>query len=113
MSLKAILILALGLSPSIIAWWLRRRIGNQFLTQLRTVGTSVHGIRQQLSTYPPDTRYVEGVGFLIGDITCKYNACSSQMRCAVNPAGPCETCRDYEVRESLQTDLQEDLSDEV
>ncbi|QLE47966.1 hypothetical protein FD724_07430 [Nostoc sp. C057] len=32
----------------------------------------------------------------IGDRTCKYNAGSRMLRCAVNPCGPCEGCNDYE-----------------
>ncbi|NJK27893.1 MAG: hypothetical protein HC925_04315 [Coleofasciculaceae cyanobacterium SM2_3_26] len=32
----------------------------------------------------------------IGDTTCRYNARSSHLRCAVNPAGPCEGCLSYE-----------------
>ncbi len=28
--------------------------------------------------------------------TCRYSAHSAFLRCAVNPCGPCETCRDYE-----------------
>ncbi|NJL00022.1 MAG: hypothetical protein HC838_16735 [Spirulinaceae cyanobacterium RM2_2_10] len=27
--------------------------------------------------------------------TCRYNAHSAFLRCAVNPSGPCETCGDY------------------
>jgi Family of unknown function (DUF6464) len=32
----------------------------------------------------------------IGDTTCQYNARSRMIRCAVNPCGPCEGCKDYE-----------------
>lgn len=34
----------------------------------------------------------EGLGLR----TCKYNAGSRMIRCAVNPCGPCEGCKDYE-----------------
>jgi Family of unknown function (DUF6464) len=34
--------------------------------------------------------------FGIGDLTCKYNARSPLIRCAVNPDGECEDCRHYE-----------------
>ncbi|WP_416676214.1 DUF6464 family protein [Egbenema bharatensis] len=34
--------------------------------------------------------------WVIGDITCGYNARSELIRCAVNPAGPCEGCRFFE-----------------
>ncbi|MGQ9836849.1 MAG: DUF6464 family protein [Cyanobacteriota bacterium] len=32
----------------------------------------------------------------IGDPTCRYNAHSPELRCAVNPHGPCEGCPHYE-----------------
>ncbi len=31
----------------------------------------------------------------IGDITCTNNARSEFLRCAINPCGPCESCKDY------------------
>ncbi|EDX78031.1 hypothetical protein MC7420_7769 [Coleofasciculus chthonoplastes PCC 7420] len=49
---------------------------------------------------PPDQYYLEGVGYLIGDITCRFNARSAYIRCAVNPLGPCDNCCDYQPRES-------------
>ncbi|EHC12165.1 hypothetical protein FJSC11DRAFT_2807 [Fischerella thermalis JSC-11] len=48
---------------------------------------------------PSDRYYLEGVGYLIGDISCRYNARSGYLRCAVNPSGPCEGCRYYEAKE--------------
>ncbi|MEH1808459.1 MAG: DUF6464 family protein [Nostoc sp.] len=38
-----------------------------------------------------DSEY-EGLGLR----TCKYNAKSRMIRCAVNPCGPCEGCQHYE-----------------
>jgi Family of unknown function (DUF6464) len=43
----------------------------------------------------PEEKYIEGIGYIIGDVSCKYNARSPYMRCAVNPSGLCEGCRDY------------------
>ena len=34
--------------------------------------------------------------WIIGDGSCKYNASSEIIRCAVNPHGPCEGCRFWE-----------------
>jgi hypothetical protein len=56
--------------------------------------------RQHPHTYKriprdPEEQYIEGVGYIIGDVTCKYNARSPYMRCAVNPSGLCEGCRDH------------------
>lgn len=47
---------------------------------------------------PPEHRYVDGFGYIIGDLTCQFNARSSYIRCAVNPFGPCETCPHYQAR---------------
>ena len=33
--------------------------------------------------------------WIIGDATCRYNAHSEIMRCAVHPEGPCCGCPDY------------------
>lgn len=44
---------------------------------------------------PDDLSCVDG-NWMIGDITCRYNARSELVRCAVNPAGPCAGCRSYE-----------------
>jgi hypothetical protein len=43
----------------------------------------------------PEEQYVEGVGYVIGDLTCSYNARSPYIRCAVNPDGLCQDCRHY------------------
>lgn len=32
----------------------------------------------------------------IGDASCRFNALSPQLRCAVNPQGPCEGCKEFE-----------------
>lgn len=34
----------------------------------------------------------------IGDLSCKFNANSSKLRCAINPSGPCEGCPDFSIR---------------
>jgi Family of unknown function (DUF6464) len=46
-------------------------------------------------TRDPEEQYVEGVGYVIGDLTCSYNARSPYIRCAVNPGGLCQDCRHY------------------
>lgn len=47
----------------------------------------------------PEEQYVDGVGYVIGDLSCTYNARSPYMRCAVNPDGLCQDCRHYQNRE--------------
>ncbi|HEY9903895.1 MAG TPA: DUF6464 family protein [Candidatus Sericytochromatia bacterium] len=34
--------------------------------------------------------------WVIGDITCSYNARSELLRCAPNPRGPCDRCVHYQ-----------------
>jgi hypothetical protein len=38
---------------------------------------------------------VSGV-WVIGDASCRFNARSEILRCAVNPHGPCSRCCDYQ-----------------
>jgi hypothetical protein len=47
----------------------------------------------------PEERYVQGVGYIIGDLSCSYNARSPYIRCAVNPNGLCQDCRYYHNRD--------------
>ena len=48
--------------------------------------------RHHLSHFDP----AEFPATYIGDPSCRYNALSPQLRCAVNPHGPCEGCKEYE-----------------
>lgn len=38
--------------------------------------------------------------WVIGNVTCRYNAGSEIIRCAVNPEGPCKHCHDYEPQQT-------------
>jgi Family of unknown function (DUF6464) len=73
-------------------------------SQLRQREESSHRRRALARQYPhtykrvardPEEQYIEGVGYIIGDSSCKYNARSLYVRCAVNPSGLCEGCHDY------------------
>ncbi len=44
----------------------------------------------------PEEQYVEGIGIVIGDLSCSYNARSPYIRCAINPDGLCQDCRHYQ-----------------
>ncbi|MEL7038840.1 MAG: DUF6464 family protein [Cyanobacteria bacterium J06592_8] len=96
----SLLIILIGISPAFIYWWFRRHIEARTIVPFSTVGTTaaadlaVNPWRR--ANLPPDAQYVEGVGYLIGDISCEYNARSSYIRCAVNPDGPCQDCRFYQ-----------------
>jgi len=89
--LNALLVIAVGFLPSLIFLWVSRLR----LRQAARNFPSVQG-RQNLRSVEGDRYYLEGVGYLIGDISCKFNARSAYIRCAVNPDGPCNGCRHYE-----------------
>lgn len=95
--IETILVLILGLLPPLFSLWLMRR--NEVLAQTRLRAAMEAAERQGLQRIrraSGDQQYVEGIGFLIGDITCQFNARSAHIRCAVNPMGPCQECRHYE-----------------
>jgi Family of unknown function (DUF6464) len=52
----------------------------------------------QKSHVPVERSLLHGQ-WVIGDITCVYNAHSELLRCAVNPGGPCDRCGHYQPRE--------------
>lgn len=47
-------------------------------------------------TKDPEEQYVEGIGIVIGDLSCTYNARSPYIRCAINPDGLCQDCRHHQ-----------------
>lgn len=51
------------------------------------------------SAQRPTERSLVGGRWIIGEPRCRYNARSELMRCAVNPAGPCHSCRSYEPKD--------------
>ncbi|MGD1856173.1 MAG: DUF6464 family protein [Leptolyngbyaceae cyanobacterium] len=94
-----VLLIVVGLLPPALSWWAsfraERRVMERFerAREARQYST-LHSWRQR----DPDERYIDGMGLVIGDITCQLNARSPHIRCAVNPLGPCEGCRAYEGR---------------
>jgi hypothetical protein len=57
--------------------------------ELAAVALQVKAERQ-----PADARPF-GQGWVIGDPSCRYNARSPLLRCAVLPDGPCERCSHF------------------
>jgi hypothetical protein len=96
--LQTLLVIAIGFLPSLLSLWLMRKTQARTRSQFRRVAmTFPRGqIRENTRAVPCDRYYLEGVGYLIGDISCRFNARSGDLRCAVNPSGPCEGCRYYE-----------------
>jgi hypothetical protein len=96
---ETILIFVIGLIPALISLLLMRKAEVQAREQLRAaVNAPVNHRFGRYYGYPlaPDHRYVEGIGYIFGDLTCRFNARSPHLRCAVNPAGPCKECPYYE-----------------
>lgn len=100
--LKTLLVLAIGFLPSLFSLWLMRKTHGRTRSQFRQAAMTIHRrqVQQNTRPQPSDRYYLEGVGYLIGDISCQFNARSGYLRCAVNPNGPCEACRYYEARET-------------
>ncbi|MBW4474170.1 MAG: hypothetical protein KME45_27910 [Stenomitos rutilans HA7619-LM2] len=96
--LEALFIIAIGLIPAILSWLLMRKAEAHLRTRLRAAmnASASHRLtRFYGSSFSADHHYVEGVGYLIGDLTCRFNARSAHLRCAVNPSGPCQQCPQY------------------
>ena len=70
--------------------------------QLQAGRYQLHKIALYVQTCetPLETSGNNGQG-AIGDRTCRYNAHSVLLRCAVNPSGPCDGCTDYQPVASL------------
>ena len=100
--LEILWIFAVGLMPPLLSLWMMRRNEAQTQAKLRQAMSAANRVRTQhyISLQPglpvSDRYYLEGVGYLIGDITCQFNARSGYIRCAVNPHGPCQSCQHYQ-----------------
>jgi Family of unknown function (DUF6464) len=103
---KTLIVIVVGFLPSLFSLWVIRKNRLRTHSRLRQAANSRTQVRQNTRTengdFPSsllgDRYYLDGVGYLIGDISCQYNARSGHIRCAVNPTGPCEGCRYYEPR---------------
>ena len=89
-------IVVLGLTPSLFSLWIMRQADARAQERLRIAMESVATRRLSTLRPPPDQHYVEGIGYVIGDFTCRFNARSNYIRCAVNPSGPCQECPHYQ-----------------
>ena len=98
--LETVAIILLGLIPGMLASYLmttgvrrytRERYYYQTYLERSTTPTHLQSYLQS-----QDYHYVEGLGYIVGDLSCQYNARSPHLRCATNPSGPCEGCSLYE-----------------
>lgn len=97
-----LIIFAMGLSPAIASWVISRRNYRQTQAQFALVmeaaaQRSFAGLANRLS----EAQVIDGVGTIVGDISCEFNARSPYLRCAINPHGPCDACRHYQSRQLL------------
>ncbi len=96
------LTIVIGLTPAAISLWVCLYSHRQFEQSIHLAAEyAAHERfrRRPTRPYDPDEHYVEGIGLVIGDITCQLNARSPFLRCTANPHGPCKDCREYEGRE--------------
>lgn len=92
---EAILVFAFSLMPPLLSLWILRKAEEKARQELRAAMEMRVSTTVQRTQMPLDQHYVEGVGYLIGDISCQFNARSAYIRCAVNPMGPCQECPHY------------------
>ncbi|MEM1240724.1 MAG: DUF6464 family protein [Cyanobacteria bacterium P01_H01_bin.26] len=94
-----VFLILVGLVPPVLSVWASYRAERRIVDRLDLAMES--GQYSAISPWrrrDPDEHYIDGIGLVIGDITCQLNARSPHIRCAVNPTGPCEGCRSYEGR---------------
>ncbi|MBF2076982.1 MAG: hypothetical protein IGR76_00265 [Synechococcales cyanobacterium T60_A2020_003] len=96
--LFALLVVVIGLMPSIVSVFVLRRADAQAQARLQRVLESLATRGLSRLSLPDEQHYVEELGYIIGDQSCLFNARSPYVRCAVNPSGPCEDCRHYQNR---------------
>ncbi len=90
------LIFVVGLTPAIISAWLSARADrHEKCSQTSAAPTALGQSMLKLLDNNSDMHYVDGMGYVVGDITCDLNARSPYLRCAMNPMGPCNGCTAY------------------
>jgi hypothetical protein len=97
-----VLTIVIGLTPAAISLWVCLYSRQQLQQNLQAAAEYAVSERFRLRStrpYNPDEHYVDGIGLVIGDITCQLNARSPFLRCTPNPHGPCKDCTEYEGRE--------------
>ena len=95
--IKLALILLLSILPSIVYLLIFRKVKRQWRSRLRRARLMTFEDRiDSLPSYYNGDRQPEVTRYFIGDTSCKYNAHSPYMRCAVNPSGPCQECSHYQ-----------------
>ncbi|MEH2201196.1 DUF6464 family protein [Nostoc sp.] len=83
--------------------WKHKHLAKVMDAASRSQTTDIHTIsevalrREIADAYIQSRRYgVTDKPQFIGDVSCKWNARSPHLRCAINPSGECQWCKDYE-----------------
>ncbi len=93
--LETILVFALGIAPPLVSLWLMSRVEARAASRLQQVMAREYPLRSMYYREQNQSESHLGDG-LIGNQSCRFNARSQYIRCAVNPGGPCEECSHYE-----------------
>ncbi len=98
--LVILLIFVVGLAPAVISAYLSIRAEREAkgCAPPSNYSSSLGANVLRLVDGDGDLHYVDGMGYMIGDITCDLNARSPYLRCAINPMGPCDGCSAYAPR---------------
>ncbi|MDJ0712797.1 MAG: DUF6464 family protein [Prochloraceae cyanobacterium] len=95
-----LIILLISLIPSLLYLVLLPKFKRRWPRRPRYIRPMTFERRRRGSTCPPDDDEWEQVeevhSYFIGNLSCRYNARSPYIRCAVNPSGPCDDCPHYE-----------------
>ncbi|NJL01854.1 MAG: hypothetical protein HC910_15310 [Spirulinaceae cyanobacterium SM2_1_0] len=84
--------MTLSLLPTLLSLLLLRRNQQHWQVQLQHIRTHAQGaIARREADY-------EWRASSLGEPSCRFNARSPYLRCAVNPSGPCEHCPHYQPR---------------
>lgn len=95
--LVIVLIFVVGLTPALVSAYLSVRADREDKCNHASaaVPTALGQSMLKLLDGNADLHYIDGMGYMIGDITCDLNARSPYLRCATNPMGPCDGCSAY------------------
>ncbi|BAU64054.1 hypothetical protein STA3757_14230 [Stanieria sp. NIES-3757] len=97
--IKLALILLLSILPSLISIFILHRVKQRWQSRLTRVRLMTDYTSRN-SSFGDDLfgHFYEYNLDSLGDLSCRYNAHSPYIRCAVNPDGPCQDCIHYQAK---------------
>ncbi|NES85027.1 MAG: hypothetical protein F6K10_28440 [Moorea sp. SIO2B7] len=95
--MKTIFIIILVLIPPLISLLIIRKAKQRWQARLRRIRSIRSWQQVEASSLSENNdSNLDIYSNFIGDSSCRFNAHSAYIRCAVNPDGPCENCIHYE-----------------